>query len=148
MSATASPSSSTPRTTVRAEEREHERHGDGWVTFAGMMLAIIGSLNVIYGIAAIDDANVYVGDSRYVFADLNTWGWFLAFVGAAQFVAAFSIWNGNAYGRWIGVGTASVNGIVQLLFMPAFPLLSLALFSVDVLVIYALIQYGGRRHAA
>ena len=119
-------------------------HGGGWIAFAGTMLAIVGTLNVIYGIGAIDDANVYVGETQYVFGDLNTWGWFLAVVGATQFVTAFGIWNGAQWARWVGVGSASVNAMLQLLFLPAFPLLGLALMSLDVLVIYALIQYGGK----
>ena len=51
--------------------------GYGLVTFAGVMLLIVGVLNTLYGIAAIDNANVFVNDARYVFGDLNTWGWFL-----------------------------------------------------------------------
>jgi hypothetical protein len=122
-------------------------YGRGWVGFAGVMLAIVGTLNVVYGIGAIDDAHVYVGDTEYVFGDLNTWGWILVVVGAVQFITAFGIWNSSEWARWVGVGAAGVNGIVQLLFMPAFPLLALSLFAVDVLVIYALIQYGGRQTA-
>src|SRR5215218_8309801 len=109
----------------RTERRGHEyesEHGRGWVTFAGMMLAVLGILNVIYGFGAIDSANVYVGETKYVFGDLNLWGWFLVLVGAVQFVAAFSIWNGTQWGRWVGVASAGVNAILQLLFMPAFPL--------------------------
>jgi hypothetical protein len=118
--------------------------GGGWVGFAGTMLAIVGTLNVIYGIGAIDDARVYVGDTQYIFGDLNTWGWFLVLVGSIQVVAAFGIWNRVPWARWTGVVSASGNAILQLLFLPAFPLLSLALLAIDVLVIYGLLQYGGR----
>jgi hypothetical protein len=59
-----------------------------------------------------------------------------------------SIWRGGQFGRWIGVTSASVNAIVQLLFIASNPFLSLALFSVDLLVIFGLIAYGGRRAEA
>ena len=147
MSATSSAGPAPSRPHRQAEVVESQQ-GRGWVAFAGTMLAIVGTLNIIYGIAAIDDANVYVGDTQYVFADLNTWGWFLAIVGAVQFVAAFGIWNGAQWARWTGVVAASGNAILQLLFLPAFPLLSLSLLAIDVLVIYGLIQYGGRRATA
>src|SRR4051794_4771720 len=105
--------------------------GHGWVTFAGIMLAVVGTLNLIYGIGAIDDAHVYgAGDTAYVFGDLNTWGWFMLIVGIVQVLAAFSIWNRTSWGRWVGLVTASVNSMLMLLFMPAFPLLALALFGV------------------
>ena len=136
----------TPVQTSRRDAAESE-HGVGWVTFAGIMLAIAGTLNVIYGIAAIDTANVYVGETEFVFGDLNMWGWFLLFVGAAQFATAFGIWNEAQWARWLGVLSAGVNAILQLLFLPGFPLLSLAIFTLDILVIYGLVQYGGRRTA-
>jgi hypothetical protein len=147
MSATSSAGPAPSARHAEAEVHESE-HGRGWVAFAGTMLAIVGTLNIVYGIAAIDDANVYVGDTQYVFGDLNTWGWFLALVGALQFVAAFGIWNGAQWARWAGVVSAAGNAILQLIFLPAFPLLSLSLLGIDVLVIYALIQYGGRRTSA
>jgi hypothetical protein len=121
--------------------------GAGWVTFAGVMILIAGVLNTIGGIAAIDDANFYTADAHYQFGDLNTWGWFLLAVGLLQLFAAFSIWNGGAYGRWVGVLSASANAMVQLLFLPAFPLWSLAIFALDILVIYGLVVYGGRPEA-
>ena len=144
MSTQSSAGTAPARTERRALEHESE-HGQGWVTFAGIMLAVLGILNVIYGIAAIDNANVYVGDTKYVFGDLNLWGWLLVLVGAVQFIAAFSIWNGTSWGRWVGILSASVNAILRLLWMPAFPFLALSLFAVDVLVLYALVQYGDRR---
>jgi len=139
--------SSAPHSAPRVEGRSaaYERHGSGWVTFAGTMLALVGTMNVIYGIGAIDSANVFVGDARYIVSDLNTWGWFLCAVGALQVVAAFSIWNGTGWGRWIGVGSAGLNAILQLLWLPAFPFLALALFTLDILVIYGLIAHGDRR---
>jgi hypothetical protein len=117
----------------------------GWATFAGVMLSIVGVLNVIYGIAAIDSANFYVNDARYVVSDLSAYGWASLIIGAIQFCAAFSIFAGTSWGRWVGVLTAGLNSIGQLLFLPAYPELALALFAVDVLVIYGLVAHGGRR---
>ena len=128
--------------------RADTTHGNGWVAFAGIMLAIVGTLNLVYGIGAIDDAHVYVGETEYIFGDLNTWGWFLVVIGAIQFIAAFGIWNGAEWARWVGIGSATANAILQLLFLPGFPLLSLSLLALDVLVIYGLVQYGGRRQTA
>ncbi|MCA9521781.1 MAG: hypothetical protein M9964_12125 [Solirubrobacterales bacterium] len=119
--------------------------GTGWVLFAGVMLAIVGIMNTVGGLAALDSSNFYVGDARFIFSDLNTWGWVLLILGIAQIAAALSIWSGGSYGRWIGVASASLNALAQLFFIPAYPLWSLALFSLDILVIYGLIVYGGRR---
>jgi hypothetical protein len=118
--------------------------GAGWLSFAGAVMLILGSLNVVYGIAAIDNAQFFVNDAKYVFGDLNTWGWFLVVVGAVQFCAAFGIFAGNRLARWIGIVTAVGNAILQLLFLPAYPWLSLTLFAADVFVLYALIAFGGQ----
>jgi len=121
--------------------------GEGWLLFAGVMVLIAGVMNTIGGIAAIDDAHVYVQNANYVFSDLNTWGWIILVIGIMQLFAAFSIWARGEYGRWIGVLAASANAVAQLFFIPAFPLWSLAIFSLDILVIYGLIIYGGRLEA-
>ena len=114
------------------------------MAFAGVMLMIVGIMNFIGGIAAIDDANVYTHNAHYVFGSLNTWGWIILITGAVQVLAAVGIWVRNQFARWLGVGFASLNALAQLLLLPAFPLWALALFAVDILIIYGLIAYGDR----
>jgi hypothetical protein len=121
--------------------------GGGWVLFAGIMLMLVGILNVIYGIAAIDDSSFFVNDTKYILSDLNTWGWVTLILGAVQILAAFSIWNGNQFGRWVGIAVAGLSAISALLSIPAYPFWSLAIFAVDVLVIYGLAAYGGQHRA-
>jgi hypothetical protein len=119
--------------------------GVGWVLFAGIMLMIAASLNIIWGIAAIDDAKFFIADQKYIISDLNTWGWIILIVGVLQMIAAFSIWAGGEYGRWIGIITASASAIGALMSIPGYPFWSLAVFGVDLLIIYGLAAYGGQR---
>ncbi|HMJ36673.1 MAG TPA: hypothetical protein VK501_22400 [Baekduia sp.] len=121
-----------------------EPSGAGWVLFAGMMLTLLSILNLIYGIGAIADSSFFVNDARYVIGDLNTYGWIMVGLGALQMGAAFSIWNGNSFGVWFGIAVASVNAIGALLSIPSYPFLSMAIFAVDILVIYGLAAYGGQ----
>ena len=140
-----------PDTERRAATTRPDRYDDegtGWVAFAGVMLAILGILNFIYGIAAIGDAHFYVANAQYVISDLNTWGWIVMIIGAVQFLAALAIFGGSTWGKWVGIASAGCNAIAQLLFLPSYPFLSLALFAVDVLVIYGLVAHAGRRMAA
>ena len=118
--------------------------GDGWVVFAGTMLAMVGTLNVIDGIAAISNSTFFTENARYVISDLNTFGWVVLILGSLQVLAAFGIWAKTPGVRWVGVAVASVNAIVQLLFIPAYPFWSLTLFTLDILVIYGLIAHGKR----
>lgn len=123
--------------------------GEGWVLFAGVMVMIAGFLNVIYGIAALDDSAVFADGSRYViFDDLNTWGWIHLIIGLVQVVAAFSIWSRNSFGRVIGVASATVSAIAIMLFANAFPFIAFGIFVLDLLVIYGLVAYGGKPEVA
>jgi hypothetical protein len=147
--------SGTPYTPVGGEqvgqlpyEDYEDAHGQGLVTFAGVMLMIAAVLNTLYGIAAIDKANFFVNDAKYVFGNLNTWGWFLVALGVLQFFAALAVWRGTSWGRWFGVACASVNAILQTLWIPAYPVLAMTILTLDIIVIYGLLAYGGRRRAA
>ena len=119
--------------------------GGGWLMFAGVMILIAGTLNCIWGFAAIDGANFFVEDERYIISDLNTMGWAILLIGIIQIIAAFSIWAGGEFGRWIGVLAASLSAIGALLSMPGFPLWSVCVFFIDVLIIYGLVAYGGHQ---
>jgi hypothetical protein len=139
--------SAAPGTSSRADVAYDEDRGLGWLVFAGIMLSMVGILNIVYGIAAIDSSTVFTANAKYVITDLNTWGWVLLGVGAIQFLAAFGIWAGSEWGRWVGIISAGCNAILQMFFIPALPLLSVTLFAVDILVIYGLVAYGGHRRA-
>lgn len=119
--------------------------GAGWLMFAGFMVMIAGALNIIWGIAAIDGANFFVEDERYVLGDLNTMGWIILIVGIVQVIAAFSIWAGGEFGRWIGVIGATLGAIGALLSIPGFPLWSVCVFFIQILVLYGLLAYGGHQ---
>jgi hypothetical protein len=119
--------------------------GAGWVTFAAIMLGLTGVWNLFDGIAAISSAHVYVANANYVFSDLNTWGWIVLILGILQCLAAFALFSGSELARWFGIGSASVNALGQLAFVPAFPVWGLAMFAVDILIIYALAVYAGGR---
>ena len=122
--------------------------GGGWLFFAGIMIFIAGVLNAIWGIAAIDEARFFVEDTRFIIEDLQTWGWIILIVGVLQLVAAFSIWAGGEFGRFIGIASATLSAIGALLSMPGFPLWSLCIFGLDLLIIYGLGTYGGRQARA
>ena len=116
----------------------------GWLTFAAIMLGLGGTLGLIDGIVAVSKSSFYVANAHYVFSDLNTWGWFMIIVGATALFAAAGVVAGSQWARWTGIAIASLQAIVQLMAVQAYPFWSLCVFAIDVLVIYALAQYGGR----
>jgi hypothetical protein len=94
------------------------------------------------------EKGVFVEEERFIFSDLNTWGWIILFIGIIQLFAAFSIWSGGQFGRWIGIIGASLSAIGALLSIPGYPFWSLAIFGLDLLIIYGLSAYGGQRSRA
>jgi hypothetical protein len=122
--------------------------GYGWVMFAGVLLLMLGTLNIIEGIAAIGNANFFVHNTHYVFGSLNTWGWVVLCIGVLEWAVGCGVFVKNQLSRWTGVVVLSANAIAQLLMIPAYPFWSLSIFTLDILAIYGLIAYGHRISSA
>lgn len=117
--------------------------GAGRVVFAGILLILVGTINIIYGIGALDDANIFVNDARFVLDDLNTLGWVLIVLGAIQLMGGFSLVAGNTFGRVIGIVAGSLGAIGALLSIgQGNPWWSLAVFALCVYVVYGIIVFG------
>ena len=117
--------------------------GTGRVVFAAVLLLIAGTLNIIYGIGALDSANIYANDTRYIFTNLNTMGWVLIILGLIQLTGGFSLMAGNTYGRVIGLVGASLGAIGALLSVGgAYPWWSLGIFVLCVYVIHGILVFG------
>jgi len=120
--------------------------GVGWMIFAGTLLLVLGCANIIDGIAAVNGSHFFVRNAHDVFGDLTSWGWTVWLLGVAQGLTAVAVLVRNQFARWLGVAFAFFNALAQLLMIQAYPFWSLALFSLDILVIYGLVVYGGRRY--
>ena len=117
--------------------------GTGRVIFAATLLLIVGVLNIIYGIGALDDANIFTNDRRFVLDDLNTLGWVLIVLGIIQLAGGLSLMAGNTYGRFIAI-LGGVLGALGALFSigDGNPWWSLAVFALCVYVVHGVIVFG------
>ena len=124
--------------------------GTGRVMFAAILLLIAGTLNIIYGIAAVSNAHFYTDSTRYVFANhLHTWGWITIIIGAIQLLAGFSLMGGGAFGRVIGIFAAGIGAIESLLSIGGqHPWWSLAIFAVCCWILHGLIVFGTEEEPA
>jgi hypothetical protein len=117
--------------------------GSGRVVFAAVLLLIAGTLNIIYGIGAISDANFYTSNgTNYVLGTLHTWGWITLILGVIQLTAGFSLFGGGAYGRTIGIVAASLGALGALLAIGTTPFWSLGVFAICLWVVHGLIMFG------
>jgi hypothetical protein len=115
-----------------------QEEGAGWIGFAAVILALTGLFNGFEGLLAITRSHVFAGGAEFVFSNLRTWGWIVLGLGIVQVAAAFGLTTGRAVARWFAIACAGLNAIGQLLFAHAFPFWTIAAFTLDILVIYAL----------
>jgi hypothetical protein len=122
-----------------------DNRGYGWVVFAGVMLVLGGTINLIDGIAAVGGSHFFARRANYIVGDLTSLGWAVMVIGAVQVLAGFGVVAKNQIARWVGVAAAALNAVAQLLFLPAYPLWSLSIFVLDILVMHGLLVYGSRK---
>ncbi|MBS1886467.1 MAG: hypothetical protein JSU06_04685 [Actinobacteria bacterium] len=110
-----------------------------WIVFAGVMMLIIGSLDAIWGLAAIlNDEIVVVGGHGALVLDISTWGWVQLALGALIGLTGLGLLVGNTAARWTGVFLLGVNAVMQVVWFPAAPLWALLMIALDTVLIYQL----------
>lgn len=116
----------------------------GWIAFASMMMIMVGSFQVIIGLTALFNSGYFlVGENNLlVNVDFTAWGWTHIALGALAVGAAFGLLAGQMWARVVGITLAMLSAIVNLAFIGAYPLWSIMVITLDVLVIYAIAAHG------
>jgi hypothetical protein len=116
----------------------NESRVTGWWVFAGVLLAIAGVLNVVWGIAAIGDSKFFTENATYIVSGLHTWGWITLLIGIIQLVASASLFAGNTFGRLVGIFAAALSALSALFSISAAPFWALCIFALALIVLYEL----------
>ena len=115
----------------------------GWIYFAGFMMIIMGILQSIAGLAALLNDKYYLVRSEQLIAfDFTTWGWIHLLMGIIIMIAGTSVINGHLFGRIVAIFLAMLSIIANFAFLSAYPIWSILVIPIDVLVIYALTVHG------
>jgi hypothetical protein len=127
------------------ERAEKEMTGwVGWSFFAAVILILVGAIDIITGFIAIFDDNYAVATGHgglFVF-DPTGWGFTVLIIGVLLILAGFSILKGSLYGRIIGVLAAGLSAVANISTMRVYPIWSMTIIVICVLVIYALTVHG------
>jgi hypothetical protein len=119
--------------------RVQERQPTGWTVFAAMVLILVGSLDALWGLAAIlNDQVVVVGGHGAIIADISTWGWVHLILGAIMVLSGMGLATGSSTARWVAVILVTVNAISQVVWFPLAPLWAFLIILLDVTIIYQL----------
>lgn len=121
---------------------EPVRFRSGWVTFAAVIAGVVGTFNVLSGIAAIteDDQTEALNEVLYGI-DITAWGWFWLIVGALQVITAWLIYQRSTAGQMLGLVWAFITASLSVFMIFVAPLWALAVMGLSVAVIYALTAY-------
>ena len=123
----------------------------GWAAFAGVILFVVGVFNVLYGLAALlNDSQVLVtnGYDGVLIWNLTTWGWIHLVIGAVMVAVSIGLFAVKEWARVIAVIFCVLSAIAHIGLITAFPLWSILIIVLDVLVIYNLTVKGGELKAA
>lgn len=115
----------------------------GWLMFAGILIFTIGIFNGIDGLVGLfkDDYYVVVDDDLLVF-NYTAWGWIWLILGIVQVITGMGVLAGMIWARALGVGLAILAAIGHLAFLAAYPVWSILVIAMCVLVVYALTVPG------
>jgi hypothetical protein len=115
----------------------------GVLVFAGVLMVLGGIFQALQGLVAIVNDTFYVVGEEYVFEfDVTTWGWIHLLLGIVVAVAGFFLFRGATWARAVAVVVASISIIANFMWMPYYPLWSLLIIGLDVLVIWAVTLHG------
>lgn len=115
----------------------------GWVYFAAFMLVIIGFFQGILGLTALLNDHFYVAmNGTLLVFNYATWGWIHLIFGIVALVTGTALFNGSTWARVVAVILVGINFLMQFAFVSVYPVWSIILMVVDVLVLYALTVHG------
>jgi hypothetical protein len=116
----------------------------GWIYFAGFMMLMMGFFQAVLGLTALLNDQFYVAlHGKLLLFDFTTWGWIHLVLGIVVLLAGMSLFTGSMWARVVGVLIATFSILVNFTFLSVYPLWSIVVMIVDVLIIYALTVHGG-----
>ena len=115
----------------------------GWAGFAGVMLIIIGVMDVIQGLVALINDEFYVVTQEFIFEfNVTTWGWIQLILGVVLIASGVGIFSANVLARTVGVIIAGLAAIINFAWLPYYPVWSIIVIAICIAIIWALTAHG------
>ena len=111
----------------------------GWVVFAAVTMVMIGVLNIIEGIVAlVDNQRLVVAPDRLYVVNLRGWGWTVLISGVILLITGLGLFTANTAARIAAIVVVTLHAISQIGSLGAYPVWSVLMIVLDVVVLYAL----------
>ncbi len=120
----------------------------GWIAFAGLLMIVIGFIDFFEGLIAVIRKEYYVATpSQIIVFNVSTWGWLTLLWGVVIAFVGLGLLSGAGWARWVAIVVVSLTFLEQLAFVgsSSYPLMALAVLTLTVIVLYALIVRWGDR---
>lgn len=115
----------------------------GGVIFAAVMLIMIGAFQVIAGLAAIIEDDLFIVGKEYIFElDASAWGWVHLLLGIVILFAGFGLFTGKVWAGTFAIVLATLSAIANFFYIPHYPFWAILIIALDVWVIWALTRPG------
>jgi hypothetical protein len=111
----------------------------GWAFFVAILLFIVGVMNIIWGLTALfNDSALTVGEEALIVWDFTTWGWIHLILGVVMIATALGLLGGEGWARWVAIVFVMINAFGQVAWMSTYPIWSILIITLDIIIIYQL----------
>jgi hypothetical protein len=116
-----------------------------WMFFAGAVLVLLGVFQIIDGLVSLFKNDIYSVRPARLPLDVSytVWGWVHLVLGVALIPLGYAVLAARPWARFTAIGLALLSAVVHFAFIPAYPVWSVVIIALDLIVVYALTIHGG-----
>jgi hypothetical protein len=112
---------------------------DVTATFAAVLLLITALMEILQGLAAINDPEFFAAGADYTFHfDVTVWGWVHVILGVISVAIAIGIMTRQGWAQVLGMGIAGLAMLINFAWLPHHPLWAIVIIAINAFVIWAL----------
>ena len=119
-----------------------ETWASGFAQFGAVLLIVVGAFQAAQGLVALVRKEFYVATNNYLFQlDLTSWGWIHLVLGVVMVLAGCGVLARQTWAVVVGIILCALSALANFTFIPYYPIWSLVIIAIDVVVIWALLRY-------
>ena len=135
----------TTNTTPRPTPSSSDQWSSSFAMAAGVLMIVAGLWGVLTGVTAVLHDDLYLTTPEYTYRfDTTAWGWVHIIIGGLLALIGLAVIQGMNWARSAGIAVATISLIVNFGFIPYYPVWSILIIALDVVVIWALAAYPRR----
>ncbi|MGQ4617049.1 DUF7144 family membrane protein [Nocardia sp. R7R-8] len=110
---------------------------------AAIILTTLGFLQLFQGISAVAQDELFIQGQQYTFEfDFTAWGWIHIALGVVMVIVGIALMTGATWARVSAIVIAALSIIANFLWLPYYPVWSIVIIALDVVVIWAVTTWN------